>query len=200
MFTFQLTFTLSLFRQRILIKSEHPLQAGFYLITTDTIILQLLNRSSTCKIPQNFTLYFHGGPHHFPETSFYRIVVLPKRHVVECRLVELSYCRNYITSNVTLSNRYLSEGHFSDTSFSRKSFSRIDIKPNVFFSNRRLAERFFPKLLFSRTLFFRIVVSWNRRFAETSCHQMSIGRIVILPNSKIAETIYCRISFYRIGI
>ena len=33
------------------------------------------------------------GQHHFPETSFHRIVVLPKRHVVECQLVESSYCR-----------------------------------------------------------------------------------------------------------
>ena len=45
------------------------------------------------------------GPHHFPETSFHRIVVSQKRHVVECQLVESLYCRiencrNYIMSNV----------------------------------------------------------------------------------------------------
>ena len=39
------------------------------------------------------------------------------------------------------------------------------------------------------TSFSQSVISSNRRFAETSCRRMSIGRIVILPNSKIAETI-----------
>ena len=44
-------------------------------------------------------MFFYGkllknlGPHHFPVTSFHRIVVLANRHVVECQLVESSYCR-----------------------------------------------------------------------------------------------------------
>ena len=37
-------------------------------------------------------------------------------------------------------------------------------------------------------------------FPETSCRRIWVGRIVLLPNSEITETIYCRISFSRIGI
>ena len=47
------------------------------------------------------------------------------------------------------------------------------------------------------TSFSRNVISSNRRFAEKPCRRMSIGRIVILPNSKIAETIYTRDSLQR---
>ena len=39
------------------------------------------------------------------------------------------------------------------------------------------------------TSFSRNVISPNRRFVETSYRRMSNGRIIILPNSKIAETI-----------
>ena len=39
------------------------------------------------------------------------------------------------------------------------------------------------------TSFSRNVDSSNRRFAETSYRRISINRIVILPNSKIAETV-----------
>ena len=56
--------------------------------------------------------------------------------------------RNYIMSNVILSNRYLAEHHFPDTSFSRK----------LFYPNRHVAECLFFESSFSRTLFFRIFV------------------------------------------
>ena len=49
---------------------------------------------------------------HFVESSYCRIVKLPKLYNVECHI---------------WLNRYSAERHFPDTSFSRKSFSRIVI-------------------------------------------------------------------------
>ena len=54
-----------------------------------------------------------------PETSFHRIVVLPKRHVIECQLVESSYCRI-----VKLAKLYNVECHFIKSVFSRTLFFR----------------------------------------------------------------------------
>ena len=61
----------------------------------------------------------YPGPHHFPETSFHRIVVLPKRHIVECQLVESSDCRI-----VKLPDLYNVKCYFIESVFSRTSFSR----------------------------------------------------------------------------
>ena len=59
------------------------------------------------------------GPHHFPETSFHRSVILPKRHVVERQLVESSYCRI-----VKLPKLYNVEYHFLELVFNRTSVLR----------------------------------------------------------------------------
>ena len=97
------------------------------------------------------------GPHHFPETAFYRTVILPKRHVVECQLVESLYCRI-----VKLPKIYNVEWHFIESVFSRTSFSRIVIFSNVFFSNDRLAELHFPESPLSRTSFSRKCLERNK--------------------------------------
>ena len=71
------------------------------------------------------------GPHHFPKTSFHRIVVLPECRMSMGPIVILPNSKisetTYIMSDVILSNRYIAERHFPGTSFSRKSFSRIVI-------------------------------------------------------------------------
>ena len=60
-----------------------------FIIFSDTLYIivnaKMLHTSSR--------IFWTLRPHHFPETSFHRIVVVPKRHVVECQLVESSYCR-----------------------------------------------------------------------------------------------------------
>ena len=55
-------------------------------------------------------------------------------------------------------------------------------------------------VLFEATSFSRNVISPIHHFSESSCRQMSVDRIILLPNSEITETIYCRISFSIIGI
>ena len=114
------------------------------------------------------------GPHHFPETSFHRIGVLPK-----CNFVESLFCRKKIAeSHLTesshdrsfeLAKLHNAERHFFESLFNRTSFSRIIVQPNLIFTNRRSTERRFLKTSFVRTSFCRNCMKQN----------------VILPNTKL---------------
>ena len=123
------------------------------------------------------------GPRHFPETSFYRIIISPKNNITGRNLTESSNYRNFIMPNNIFPNRcsaerYFSEStyaerHFPESSFSRTSFSRNIICPNVVFLKLYAAERhlrghmIFPKRHFADSSFSRNFmssnVSWSNR-------------------------------------
>ena len=95
---------------------------------------------------KNLIQKYQLEPHHFPETSFHRIVILPKiqccriiifpkRKIAETHLTESSHGRI-----VELAKNHNGEWHFSESLFSRTSFSRILVQPNVILPNRRFAE------------------------------------------------------------
>ena len=108
---------------------------------------------------------FTPGPHDFPETSFHRIVVLPKWNFAEsllCRkkiaqshLTESSNERNFIMPKDIFLNRCSAERHFSESAFRRTSFLRIVVQPNVVFPKLHLSELHFAGIVSSETTFNR---------------------------------------------
>ena len=96
------------------------------------------------------------GPHLFAETSFHRIVVLPKPHVLECHFIEsvfsrTSFSRHIIQPKIIFLNRHLAEclfpthhvaeNHFPESSFRRMSFFQIVVQPNTILPKMHLAKR-----------------------------------------------------------
>ena len=106
----------------------------------------------------NVAIFFE--PHHFPETSFHRIVVLSK-----CDFTEWLFCRKKIAEShltessygwiVELAKLHNAERDFSESSFSRTSFSRIVVQPNIVFPKHHLPERHFAEIVWSKTSFHR---------------------------------------------
>ena len=147
--------------------------------------------------------------HHFPETSFHRIVVLLNPHVTESlfrrkknitehHLTESSHSRIGELPKV-----HHAERHFSESLYTRTSFSRNVICPNVIFLKLYEAERHFTE--------HDIVpnhCSTERYFLESSYSQTSFSRIVIqsnviflkyhLPKRHFSEIVWSRTSFHRI--
>ena len=96
------------------------------------------SRSLLCTV-ERFDWYF-VGPHHFPETSFHRIVAfveiqfcrivfVPKKKIAESHLTQSYFCRKKIAES------HLTESYFCRKKNCRKSFDRI-----VTWPNRRISE------------------------------------------------------------